>query len=321
VSEAPSDLLSRRHFIRQLLATGALSLAGGSLLAAEASPGAPEPFRFAFLTDLHLMHDGSLRSPQGIAVCLNAVEKLTPRPDFILVGGDLVHRARDLTIPQAEAGLDFFLKIWRDHTALPVHWTFGNHDLAGTSNPVVSSADPLWGKGLFREKLNLPQLYYGFTHRGWRFVVLDDIAPQPDRTYIGEIAGEEIAFASADFDAHRAMPTIVCTHIPLASFLPIGLRLFKNASPGALVPKNLVCDNSGQLTGAFPGHDIRAVLCGHLHHLEELQIAGIPFINSGAVCGSYWKGPMYGCPEGFGVVDVTPDGKVAFNYQTYGWRA
>ena len=48
---------------------------------------------------------------------------------------------------------------------------------------------------------------------------------------------------------------------------------------------------------------------------------GIQFINSGAVCGTYWKGPLYGCPEGFGVVDLGKDGSVAFEYRDYGWKA
>src|SRR5258706_221968 len=94
---------SRRQFLRQLLGIGALSLTGLDWLSAQNAPlpGA-KAFRFAFLTDLHLMKDGELRSAEGIAACLAAVEKLDPRPEFILVGGDLVNAARDLTIAEAE---------------------------------------------------------------------------------------------------------------------------------------------------------------------------------------------------------------------------
>ena len=303
--------------MQQLLGAGAVGLVGGeSLFGADKT--APEAFRFAFLTDLHLMPDLGLRSAQGIAACLAEVEKLQPRPDFILVGGDLVHRARDLTIPQAETALDLFLKIWRENTSLPAHWTFGNHDLAGTSNHEVDALDPLYGKGLFKERLHLPELYYGFAHRGWRFLVLDDIALQANHSYVGELFNDELAFAKTSLAAHTSAPTIIGTHIPLISNLPLTLHLLKSSSPE---PNNLVCGNSGQLTKLFPGHNVRAVLCGHLHHYEKLEIDGIPFVNSGAVCGSYWKGAMYGCPEGFGVVDVGADGSVAFDYRNYGWKA
>jgi predicted MPP superfamily phosphohydrolase len=154
---------SRRHFLRQLLGAGALAATGiEPLLAQTASASAIRGpgFRFAFLTDLHLMLEPELRSAAGIATCLDAVEKLNPRPDFILVGGDLVNRARDLTIAEAERRLALFQQIWSDHTALPAHWTFGNHDLVGTSNPSDSPQDPHYGKGLFKEHFHLRNLFY-----------------------------------------------------------------------------------------------------------------------------------------------------------------
>ncbi len=317
MSTVSGPFYSRRRFLRQLLGAGVFAAGGFDWVRAQTSPGAPEAFRFAFVTDLHLMKDETLRSAQGIAACLGAVEKLNPRPDFILCGGDLVHLAREMTIAEAEQQLNLFLRIWSDSTALPVRWVFGNHDLVGTSNPDVSPANPHYGKGLFRDRLGLPHLYYDFEHRGWRFIILDDISPQADQTYIGQIFDDELAFTRAEFTAAAAVPTIVSTHIPLFSNLPLGFKLMHPEQPTT----NLVCSNSGALTGLFPGHDVRAVLCGHLHHYEPLMIGGIPFVNSGAVCGNYWRGAMMGCPEGFGVVDVAADGAVKFAYRDYGWRA
>jgi len=278
-------------------------------------------FRFAFLTDLHLLQGGALRSIEGIVACLAAVEKLDPRPDFILCGGDLVHNTPDFTIPGAETALDFFLQIWKDHTDLPTHWTFGNHDLAGTSNPYALASDPDYGKGLFQNRLQLPRLFYSFDCKGWHFVVLDDIAPLP-HSYFGELFEDELAFLKADLDAHRSTPTIVCTHIPIASNLPLELLLaHRTAGQHQPGPKNLVCTNGDALLEDIPGHNIRAILAGHLHFHEQIDRHGVRLINSGAVCGNYWKGPQYGCPEGFGVVDLRADGSVTFDYRTYGWKA
>jgi len=315
---------SRRHFLRQLLGVGALTATGLDALVAQNAPvvGA-EPFRFAFISDLHLMQEGAMRSAEGIAACLAAVEKLSPKPEFILVGGDLVNNARALTIDQAEKSLDLFLKIWNDHTALPTHWTFGNHDLVGTSNPLVLIGDKYYGKGLFKERLKMPHLFYSFDIKGWHFVVLDDVEAQPDHSYIGKLFDDEIAFLSADLDAHRAMPTIICAHIPTVSNLPVGMLMAQASGkqPPKDPPKNLVCTNGSKLTEALPQHNVRAVLAGHLHFMEKIEMNGIQFINSGAVCGTYWKGPLYGCPEGFGVVDLGKDGSVAFEYRDYGWKA
>jgi predicted MPP superfamily phosphohydrolase len=309
--------------LRQLAGAGAIVATGlNGLLAQTPPPAKASAFRFAFLTDLHLMKEAAYRSEAGIALCLDEVEKLSPRPEFILVGGDLVNRAREMTIHEAEQKYDQFLSIWNSHTSLPARWTFGNHDLVGTSNPSVSPADPHYAKGLFKERFQLPHLFYSFDWKGWHFVVLDDIALRPDHSYIGRLFEDEIAFLKADLDTHRAMPTIVCTHIPTMSDLPLGLYLAHAAANHQYpTPANLVCTNADRLFDDFPGHNIRAVLSGHLHHLEKFEAKGVRFVTSGAVCGNYWKGSVLGCPEGFGVVDLGADGSVAFDYRTYGWKA
>ncbi len=314
---------SRRRFLQYLLGAGALAVTGLDSVFAQNIPivGA-ESFRFAFLTDLHLLQNDALHSAEGIAACLAVVEKLEPKPEFILVGGDLVNNARALTIDQAERSLDLFLKIWNDHTALPTHWTFGNHDLVGTNNPTVLASDKFYGKGLFKDRLKLPHLFYSFDYKGWHFVVLDDIEAEPDHTYIGKLFDDELAFLRADLDAHRSIPTIICAHIPTMSNLPMGLLLAHAANQQPPAPaKNLVCTNGSALIDDLPQHNVRAVLAGHLHFMEKIQMNGVQFINSGAVCGSYWKGPNFGCPEGFGVVDPGADGSVAFDYRDYGWKA
>ena len=306
---------SRRRFLRQLLGAGAFAAVGmGRGFALETAK--PDAFRFAFLTDFHLMKEGAKRSAEGMAACLAAVEKLEPKPEFILVGGDLIHCGRDLTIGEAEKHLEFFLKVWNDHTALPVHWTFGNHDLIGTSNAAVSPQDRHYAKGLFKDRLQLRELFYSFDFRGWHFIVLDDIAPLPGKGYRGELFDDELAFLLTDLETHRHQPTIVCAHIPMLSNLALGVSL-KSAPP----PTNLVCTNGGKLIEQASTHQVKAVLAGHLHFHEEMQLESVRFINGGAVCGSYWRGPFKDCKEGFGVVDLGTDGSVKFEYRDYGWKA
>jgi Icc protein len=310
--------LSRRRFLQGLL--GLLAAAPLPGLAAPAQTPA-QPFRFAFVTDLHLLRNEALRSAQGIATCLQAVEELNPRPDFILCGGDLVNDTHLLSIGEASRTLDRFLQIWRDNTGLPVHWTFGNHDSCATGAPLKPVNDPLYGKGLFKQRLGLSSLFYTFDHKGWHFVVMDDVALLPDNGYEGLLFDDELAFLRADLQAHAATPTILSTHIPLVSMLPLAFGLLKATGFHIKSPHSLVCTNSSSLIDDFPGHNIRAVLAGHLHVYESNPMAGVPFYNSGAVCANYWKGPLAGCPEGFGVVDVGAHGSVKFNYHPYGWKA
>jgi len=152
-------------------------------------------------------------------------------------------------------------------------------------------------------------------------VVLDDIALLADHSYEGLLFDDELAFLQADLNAHAASPTILCTHIPFISSMPFSIELAQVTGFHVKMPKNLVCTNAGAAAADFAGHNIRAVLAGHLHRYEKLELGGVPVYNSGAVCGNYWKGPMFDCPEGFGVVDLGADGSVKFDYRSYGWKA
>ena len=271
------------------------------------------------------MADGALRSEQGLVACLQAVEELTPKPDFCLFGGDLTHESPELDFPAAERLLERFLAVWRTHTDLPTFFTFGNHDLVGTKNRAVNRDDPRFGKGLFRLRLELERLSYAFEKGGWRFIVLDDVIPEPDGTYIGEFAEQELSFLRGELEAHRQVPTVVCTHIPTVSILPNLNVIGSVQAAGARIetPASLVVSNARDLHRAFVESkaDVRLVLGGHLHHLEQIEVDGVHYLTGGAVCGNWWKGAQNGCPEGFTVLDLHEDGTVRAEYRGYGWKA
>jgi hypothetical protein len=107
----------------------------------------------------------------------------------------------------------------------------------------------------------------------------------------------------------------------MLSNLSLAIHLVEAAGIHVNAPETLVCANGGALTGGFPGHDVRAVLAGHIHYYERIESGGVKFFNCGAVCGDYWKGPLLDCHEGFGVVDLGADGAVDFDYRGYGWKA
>jgi hypothetical protein len=43
--------------------------------------------------------------------------------------------------------------------------------------------NPRYGKGLYRMRLQLERDFYLFRKGGWRFIVLDDVLPEPDGSY------------------------------------------------------------------------------------------------------------------------------------------
>ena len=78
-------------------------------------------------------------------------------------------------------------------------------------------------------------------------------------------------------------------------------------------------ESKEQVLDAFRGYNLKLVLQGHLHVVEEIIFRGVHFITGGAVCGAWWKGPRDGFPEGFVVVDVDKD-VFSWRYETFGWK-
>ena len=313
--------VTRRHFVGQLALAGLGAMTGTRWLPAEEERRAP--LRVVFATDVHLMQNNALNSAAGLACALDAIEAVDPRPDFILCGGDLTHELPNLDYPDGTKLLDRFLEIWREHTSLPTHFTFGNHDLVATRQSVAKKDDPRFGKGLFCERLHLDKTYYSFDAAGWHFVVLDDVAAHPDGSYNGEYADEQLQFLRSDIAAAGGRPTVLCGHIPSVSIMPTVAGLAKFAGKNIETPGSLVACNTRALLDVItaPHANVKLMLAGHLHHLEKLAVDGITFLNGGAICGNWWKGAQAGCPEGFTVIDLAPDGALATSYQTFGWRA
>ncbi len=316
--------LTRRDFIkRSTVLAGAFATAGRLPAWADDPVLQPSPTRFVFLTDAHLMVDGAFGSDKGVAACLDAVEALRPRPEFILCGGDLTHESPHLDFAGGTRLIDRFLGIWRDHTSLPAHFTFGNHDFAGSQHSGAAHDDPRFGKGLWRQRLGLERTFYGFDAGGWRVVVLDDVGLNPDGSYVGEFAEDQFTFLKGELAAAGGRPMILGGHIPAVSVLPTVTGFAKLVGAKIETPTTLVATNTKPLLDMIKlaGGNLKLVLAGHLHHFEQVDLDGIRFINSGAVCGDWWRGPQLGCPEGFLVVDLQPDGRFSHVYQSYNWKA
>jgi Icc protein len=318
--------ISRREFVaRAAMLAGGLT-AGLRIERAEASDE-PDggPLRVLFATDSHLMIDNRLRSDEGLAAALDNIENLKPKPNLILFGGDLTHESPQLDFPAAEQLIDRFLKVWKEHTGLPTFFTFGNHDLVGTQNASVNREDPRFGKGLYRMRLGLERNFYAFRKGGWRFIVLDDVRPEPDGTYLGELAEEQFAFLRTELRTDIRTPTLLCGHIPSVSVLPNLGVCGKTTTNGVNfeTPGSLVTPDAAGLHNLLneTKANVKLVLAGHLHHLEQIQIDGVSYLNGGAICGNWWKGAQMGCPEGFLVLDLHSDGAVGAEYRSYGWKA
>jgi 3',5'-cyclic AMP phosphodiesterase CpdA len=314
---------SRRNFIAGM---GVAAVGLGGLSAAAAEPPAPRArrsrgggFRFAFLPDIHLMRER--RSPVGLASCLAAVEKLDPRPDFLVTGGDLIDGLRFKDVREANELADLFVRLWGTHTKLPTYHCLGNHDAAGWGRSRFPEDHPQAGFKLLQEKLGMPGPYYSFDRRGWHFVVLLNLTLTTPGEYLSEFDEEQMEFLRDDLRQHRDRPTMIFAHFPAVSAIEFFAGRAEVEDGSWTLATKRVASNPMALVEATSGANVRAVFSGHIHRTDRIEAAGLTFICAGSVSGDKWRGPDHGTPEGFGVVDCRADGTFDYQYVAYGWKA
>lgn len=316
-SDAFRSSLSRRGFLGSI-AAGAATLIAGRGAAAAAASDHGEGFRFVHLTDIHVQPE--LRAGEGLRQCLRTVHELTPRPDFILTGGDLVMDVLGASEGRARQLFDLYTGICRD-SDIPIRQCIGNHDVFGwAASSKVSKQHAGYGKAMVRDRLGLERTTYSFDHKGWHFCVVDSIQPRREGGYEGGISDEDMDWLKRDLASAGHRPKIMCMHIPVLT-VTIFRAVDATNKPNIELSKSRMCRNTAPILDMLRTNRVNLVLSGHNHQNERLQFDHTTHIEDGAVSGAWWRGSHHGNPEGFGIMDVRPDGTFEHRYQTYGWKA
>lgn len=299
---------------REVLKMGALTGAGAALgtlwpfRAASAATRKGPRFRFIHYTDIHVQPE--LAGARGYAQAIAHMNG--QKADFAISGGDLVFDSLKTARDRCE-------RLWKLYTSLgndfdmPVYQTLGNHDNLGLSNPDIASTDPDYGKKAFLTRFQQNHTYRSFDHKGWHFVILDSILPQPGgwKPVLDE---EQMAWLKSDLAANK-LPVIATLHVPIFTFIS------QIAHGPTTAPGEHTAMNDGKaLRELFEASNVKLVLQGHVHIREHFEYNGINYITSGAVCGSWWNGPRMGHPEGYATIDIDGDG-FDWQYHTFGWKA
>ncbi|HYZ86687.1 MAG TPA: metallophosphoesterase [Bryobacteraceae bacterium] len=288
--------MDRRQFLLTAAATPALAAA------------APGDFTFVHLTDTHIQPEQ--RAAEGCRACFRQVNAV--KPEFILIGGDLVFDAADVPPQRAKVVYD----LYRESVKLieaPTHAVIGNHDVFCVTTKSGGTPDtPGYGKRMFEDHVG--KRYYSFTHKGWQFLALDSIHLTSNDRFIGRIDDDQLTWLKNTLAAvDRTTPLVVLTHIPLVTG-------FLHFASSPATPDMLVVTNAREVLNLLWPYNLKAVLQGHTHVRETVLYNGCQFITSGAVCGNWWRGPRLGHPEGFGVLTAR-NGELAWRYQEYGFKA
>ena len=139
--------IKRRELFRQsassITAGGFLNLVSDHLQANPLDNSTPA-FRFVHLTDMHVQPE--LGAVEGFKQCIEAVNRLSPKPDFVITGGDLIMDALAVDEPRMNLQWTLFDECMKG-LELPVHHTIGNHDVVGWSkNQQIKPTHAQYGK-------------------------------------------------------------------------------------------------------------------------------------------------------------------------------
>jgi Icc protein len=267
-------------------------------------------FSFAFLTDIHLKPEMS--AVEGFQQAIDTINVLAP--DFVLTGGDLVMDALDQTYGRADSVYNLYKKV-SGGLDMPVYNTIGNHEVYGWHRQQEGIEDhPEFGKGMFEKRIG--SRYSSFEHKGWHFILLDGMSRSEGGHYYGKIDDEQVQWLKEELQkVAKETPIIISTHIP---FITSQTQLTKGALEAT--PAYLILENSREVLLLFREHNLKLVLQGHLHFLEDINVNNqVHFITGGAVSGKWWNNaPEEPVQEGFLMIHVA-DQDFTWEYVDYGW--
>ena len=266
-------------------------------------------FSFVFMTDIHVTPERN--ATEGLLQAIDTINKLAP--DFVISGGDNIMDALGQTYGRADSLYNLFEETIKNLT-MPIYYTMGNHEVFGLyKNSGVSPDHKEYGKKLYENRL--AKRYYSFDFKNWHFIVIDGVGFTDDRHYYGYVDSVQVEWLKQDLEkAGKNKPVAISTHIPLLS---VGAQI--TLGPTEPFAKGTVINNANEIRTILEQYNVKLVLQGHLHFLEDINYNGIHYITGGAISSGWWKGPRYGMEEGFLKVDVSGE-DFTWEYIDFGWE-
>jgi Icc protein len=173
---------------------------------------------------------------------VEAVAELVPRPDAVLISGDLAEHgaAEEYDLVQELVG----------RLGAPLHVLPGNHD----------------DRAALRRRFGLPgadaePVQYAVELGPLRLVVLDGTRPGEDR---GELDADRLAWLEATLAAASDVPTLLALHHPP---VVIGIPAFDEIG---LPPSDRQA--LGEVVARHP--QVRRIVAGHVHRAVYAELAG-----------------------------------------------
>jgi 3',5'-cyclic AMP phosphodiesterase CpdA len=272
-----SNHYSRRSFLKTAGSVAAVSTLPVTWV--ELAFAKPEDsFTFAYISDSHIQHIRGKKFvnnwDRGLIRAVAETNLITPKPDFVMFGGDLAQLG---TKPELDHGAGMLSK------------------LNGQLRCVMGEHDYYLDLGEYWSKLFGPQ-YYSFDHKGVHFVVLNSILTHDEWTFNRWPTAEQRMLEMAGLDNPNGSPFMVGEKqrewlkkdlAKIAKDTPI---VVFSHSPIQKIYKgwNFWTDDAEEVQALLAPFDKVNVIYGHVHQIQYNQIGNIAF-NS--VMATAWPWP------------------------------
>jgi 3',5'-cyclic AMP phosphodiesterase CpdA len=305
--------LSSLGLISSGMSASVLSKFGG-----EESLFSAPPIRVAHLTDIHI--ESGIEAERGLASCLNAVNSLNHKPDFIINGGDaIMNSALTYSKEKIKKQWGLFHSIFRSENSIPITNCIGNHDLIGW--PIAKSNEKE-SKYRAMEEYEINKPYYSLTKGKWKFIVLDSIQCKNSIPgYFAQLDEEQMNWLKDEL-SNTPQDNFICiiSHVPILAICTMFDSLFTNKRHRR-VSSSILHADAGELTSIFYQFpNVKSCLSGHIHMIDHVNYLGVDYYCNGAVSGSWWKGNHHQFPPSFSIMNFFDDGKVTREIHCYNWN-
>ena len=230
-----------------------------------------DELRFVHFTDTHIVGPGvqlrDVDTCRTLERVVDAVNGLSQRPAFVIVGGDLVspdissdttEGHREATDSEYEASYAVLSSILARLT-VPFHVLMGNHDR----------------RGPFRRVMLPEQAPDDEPHRyvvdvdGYRVCALDSLDPGKKP---GVLGGTQLAWLSDRLREAADRHVVIAVH---HHAVPIGLQR---------LDEQMLMDADALWKVIGEAGNVRGMLCGHVHLQHEEVRDGIPVVTTPSTC-------------------------------------
>ncbi len=270
-------MLPRRSFLKQ---TGALATASLLPLTSVemAFADSRQNFTFAHISDAHIQQIAGSKFvhnwDRGLIRAVAEANLLTPKPDFVVFGGDLAQLAKK---EELDHGAEMLAKL--DYK---VHCVMGEHDY-------------YLDLGEYWSELFGPQ-YYSWDHKGVHFVVLNSILTYDDWTHHRWPTPEQRMLEMAGLDNPNGSPFMVGEK--QRKWLAKDLKKVQPDTPVVLFSHspiqkiykgwNFWTEDAEDIQALLSPFQTVTVVYGHVHQIQYNQVGNIAFH---AVMATAWPWP------------------------------